>query len=68
MFDKQQFVADLRAARRESESQDAIAEVITRAIEDPAGIIAELGPPGRGRSDSLYADDDITIMTFGRNK
>ena len=61
MFDKQQFVADLREAIRETDAQDAIQAVIERAISDPAAVLKELGPPGKGRSEQLYKDDEITI-------
>ena len=64
MFDKDRFVEDLRAARNESDSMDAISEVITKAIQDPASIIRALGAPGRGRAEQLYADASITISNI----
>ena len=64
MFDKDRFVEDLRAARNESDSMDAISEVITKAIQDPASIIRALGAPGRGRAEQLYADESITISNI----
>ena len=64
MFDKDRFVEDLRAARNESDSMDAISEVIAKAIEDPASIIRALGAPGRGRAEQLYADESITISNI----
>lgn len=64
MFDKDRFVEDLRAARYESDSMDAISEVITKAIQDPASIIRALGAPGRGRAEQLYADESITISNI----
>ena len=64
MFDKDQFVEELRAARNESDSMDAISEVITKAIQDPASIIRALGAPGRGRAEQLYADESITISNI----
>ena len=64
MFDKDQFVEELRAARNESDSMDAISEVIAKAIEDPASIIRALGAPGRGRAEQLYADESITISNI----
>ena len=64
MFDKQQFIADIRQARRETDSREAIAAVIERAISDPAGIVRELGAPGRGRSEKLYVDEEVTILNI----
>ena len=64
MFDKDQFVEELRAARNESDSMDAISEVIAKAIEDPASIVRALGAPGRGRAEQLYADESITISNI----
>ena len=64
MFDKDRFVEDLRAARNESDSMDAISEVITKAIQEPASIIRALGAPGRGRAEQLYADKSITISNI----
>ena len=64
MFDRDRFVEDLRAARNESDSMDAISEVITKAIQDPASIISALGAPGRGRAEQLYADESITVSNI----
>ena len=46
MFDKHQFVDDIKSAMQESEPQAAVYEVIERAIKTPQAIIDELGPPG----------------------
>lgn len=64
MFDRQRFVEDIRSALQESDAQDAVAEIVAEAISDPAAIIADLGPPGRGRSEQLYADDDLTVSNI----
>ena len=61
MFEKDQFVSDIRLAMTESDAQSAVQEVIERAVADPAGIIKELGAPGKGRSDQLYMDPGLTI-------
>lgn len=49
------------SAIAERDAQDAVHEVITRAIADPAAIIKELGAPGKGRSEQLYQGDDLTV-------
>ena len=61
MFDKDQFVQDIRAAMVESDTQNAVNEVIARAVSEPAAIIKALGTPGRGRSEQLCADETLTV-------
>jgi predicted metal-dependent enzyme (double-stranded beta helix superfamily) len=61
VFEKEQFVSDIRAAMAEGDAQDAVYEVVQRAITDPTGIIKALGAPGKGRSDQLYMDADLTV-------
>ena len=61
MFDKERFVEELRAAVRESEAQNAVAEVLERAVADPSAMLAALGPPGKGRSEQLFVDDTLTV-------
>ncbi|MEM7276848.1 MAG: hypothetical protein AAF385_01885 [Pseudomonadota bacterium] len=61
MFEKEQFVADIRSAMTDGDAQSAVSEVIARAITDPAGIIKELGAPGKGRSEQLFHDEGLTV-------
>ena len=61
MFDKNQFVADIRVAMAQDDAQSAVSEVVERAITDPAAVIKELGPPGKGRSEQLFLDDGLTV-------
>lgn len=61
MFNKDQFVEDIRAATLESDAQNAVNEVIERAVTEPAAIIKGLGAPGKGRSEQLFADETLTI-------
>lgn len=61
MFDKQQFVDDIKNAIQETDPQAAVSEIIERAIKTPKAIIDELGPPGSGRSEQLYEGADLTI-------
>ena len=61
MFEKEQFVADIRTAMAEGDAQSAVYEVIERAITHPASIIKELGAPGKGRSEQLFHDESLTI-------
>jgi len=61
VFEKDQFIADIRGAIAEADAQSAVSEVIERAITDPAAIIKELGAPGKGRSEQLFHDGSLTI-------
>jgi predicted metal-dependent enzyme (double-stranded beta helix superfamily) len=61
VFDKTQFVEEIRTAMAESDAQGAVSEVIERVVTDPAAIIKELGAPGRGRSEQLFIDESLTI-------
>ncbi len=64
MFEKGRFVEDIRAAMREDDAQDAVAEVVARAVAEPGAIIAELGALGKGRSEQLFADEGLTISNI----
>ena len=55
MFDLDQFIADCKAALREGEPTRATEEVVTRAVADPAAVIAALGAPRVGRRRSALA-------------
>lgn len=61
MFDKTQFVEEIRTAMAENDAQGAVNAILERAVADPAAIIKELGAPGKGRSEQLFGDDGLTI-------
>jgi predicted metal-dependent enzyme (double-stranded beta helix superfamily) len=61
VFTKDNFVEDIQAAMNESDAQGAVQEVIQRAVSDPVAIIKELGAPGKGRSEQLFAGKALTI-------
>ena len=47
-FDLDRFITDVKTARRESDSQAAVEEVLQRAVFNPSAVIAEIGEPKLG--------------------
>ena len=62
MFDIDRFIEDCRAAVGEDETHKAAREVVARALDDSAAVVAALGEPRESGVHKLYADDDITIV------
>ncbi len=62
MFDRDQFIQDCLAAV--AEGQAAVREVVTEAVADPAGIVAELGEPERAGITPIYRSPELTIINF----
>jgi predicted metal-dependent enzyme (double-stranded beta helix superfamily) len=61
-FDVDRFVDDVRQARRESEAQRAVEEILGSAVAQPRRLLAALGEPARAGIHTLYADADVTIL------
>ena len=64
MFEKERFIEDCRAALAEHTPQDAIRELVERAVREPAGIIRALGAPTRSGVEKLYHAPDLTILNL----
>ena len=62
MFDLDRFLEDCRVAVSEDMSHKAAREVLARANEDPAAILAALGEPARAGVTPLYKAEDLTIL------
>ena len=62
MFDIDRFIEDCRVAVGEDETHKAAREVVVRALDDPAAVVAALGEPRASGVHKLYADNDITIV------
>ncbi len=62
MFDRDQFIADCRAALAEDSSHKAVHEVVARAVSDPVSVLRGLGQPPRSEIQRLYCADDLTIL------
>jgi predicted metal-dependent enzyme (double-stranded beta helix superfamily) len=61
MFDLDQFVADCRAARSESEPRLAVRDVVQRAVSEPSAVVDALRPVEGGLA-LLHHDDELTIL------
>lgn len=46
------------------EGQGAIRELVTEAVRDPAGIVAELGEPSKPGVEVLYHTPQVTVINF----
>ena len=64
MFEKERFIAECRAALKESNAQAAIQELVARAVNEPAQIIRALGEPQLAGVETLYKADDLTILNL----
>ena len=62
MFSRDGFVQDCLDAA--ADGQTAIRELVTAAVADPSGIIAELGEPDQAGIDTLYRGPELTIINF----
>jgi predicted metal-dependent enzyme (double-stranded beta helix superfamily) len=64
MFDKERFIEDCRAALAERTPQDAIRELVERAVRKPAGIVRALGAPTRSGVEKVHHAPDLTILNL----
>jgi predicted metal-dependent enzyme (double-stranded beta helix superfamily) len=64
MFDREQFMADCRAAVAAGDGQKAVRELVERAVADPARVVADLGEPQRAGVTPIYRAADLTILNF----
>lgn len=64
MFDKDRFIADCRAALRETNAQAAVRELVDRAVSEPARVLHALGEPQRAGVETLYRAEDLTILNL----
>ena len=62
MFDKEQFIADCRAALDGDRSARNVRDIVGRAVSDPAGMMRGLGEPEKGGYDVLLRSDDLTVI------
>lgn len=63
-LDIDRLVDDVRAARRETDSQRAVEAVLERTIAAPATVLAALGEPTAAGIYPLYSGDDVTILNM----
>lgn len=61
-FELDQFIADCKAATRETAAAQAVRDILARAVAEPAGVLAELGTPERGGIQKLFVSDELTVI------
>src|SRR5262245_166931 len=62
MFERDQFIADCRAALAADKSHKSVCDVVPRAVSDPAAVLKALGEPKRSEVQTLYHSNDLTIL------
>ncbi len=62
IFERDQFIDDVKRANREG--QEAVAEVIARAVADPASVIHDLGEPRKASIQLLHRDRELSIFNI----
>ena len=62
MFDREQFVADCRAAIAADASHKAVREVLARAVSEPAAVLKGLGAPSKAGVQKIYHSSELTIL------
>src|SRR5215510_8023024 len=61
MFDKEQFIADCRAALAGDRVSRNVREVVARAVTDPAAVVQALGEPKSGGNHPIHRSPGLTI-------
>ena len=62
MFDREQFIADCRAALEGDRASRNVHEVVTRAVAEPNELMRGLGEPEKGGFDVLHRSPELTII------
>ena len=62
MLDLGNFVEDCRAAVRQDPTPRSVAEIVKRAMSDPAAVLAALGEPTASGITPLYKSPELTII------
>ena len=62
MFDKDQFIADCRAALAGDRASRNVREVVARSVSDPAQVIRGLGELKSGGIESIHRSPELTII------
>ena len=62
MFDPEMFVEDCRAAVLADPTHRAVLEVVERAFDDPAAVLAGVGEPVASGLTALYRSPELTII------
>ena len=63
-FDLDRFIADCRDSLGDSRPQQAMREVLRRALAEPSGIKTVLGEPNRAQIQRLHVAPDLVILNL----
>lgn len=61
-FERERFVAECLDAAQEPEAQQAVREVLARAVADHDAVLSSLGPPTQAGLDILHRSAELTIF------
>jgi predicted metal-dependent enzyme (double-stranded beta helix superfamily) len=64
MLDLGNFVEDCRAAVRQDPTHRSVAEIVKRAMSNPAAVIAAVGEPTKSGITPLYKSPELTIINL----
>jgi predicted metal-dependent enzyme (double-stranded beta helix superfamily) len=62
MFDKDQFIADCRAALEGDRASRNVREVVARSVSDPAGVLKGLGELKPGGIEPIHRSPELTVI------
>jgi predicted metal-dependent enzyme (double-stranded beta helix superfamily) len=62
MFDREQFVADCRAALDGDRASRNVRDIVARAVSEPSEVLRGLGEAQKGGFDCLYRSPELTIL------
>ena len=62
MFDKEQFIADCRAALDGERAARNVQEIVARAVSEPADLMRGLGEPSQGGIQCVHRSAELTII------
>jgi len=62
MFDLERFKSECAAAASEGAGQQAIREIVARAVSEPGAVLRTLGEPRRAEVQALHRGSDLTIL------
>lgn len=64
MFDVERFVSDCIEANSEGSGQQAVRQVVERALSSPASVLQGLGEPQRAGVQRIYHSEGLTILNI----
>ena len=62
MFDVDDFIEECKGTIGGDDTHRSVREIVERAVSDPQGVLNGLGEPQRAGVETIYHDDDLTIL------